>query len=80
MSDNGHTQRDVNLEFIASKGFDVSTLTGLRSARQWLENADADELMYGEPSGDPFDIFVGSMRRGMLIKSVDAELKRLTVS
>ena len=53
---------------------------GLAAAKKWLENADPDELMYGEPNGYPFDIFVGSLRRGMLIEFVETEIKRLSAS
>lgn len=65
-----NTQRDINLTFISSKGFDVYTADGLNKALHWLRTTDADILMYGEPSGDEFDIMVGEMRRPMLIKSV----------
>ena len=75
MSDNKpFTQNDASLEFILSKGFDVSTIKGVEAAKKWLDEADPDELMYGEPAGDPFDILVGEMRRGMLIDSVESEL------
>ena len=66
-----NTQRDINLTFISSKGFDVFTVDGLYKALKWLKTADADNLMYGEPSGDEFDIMVGEMRRPMLIASVE---------
>lgn len=33
--------------------------------------------MYGEPSGDEFDIMVGEMRRPMLISSVEAVINAL---
>ena len=36
--------------------------------------------MYGDPTGDPFDIQMGSMRRGMLIEAVEKKLKRLQTS
>ncbi len=47
-----NTQRDINLTFISSKGFDIYTADGLYKALHWLQTADADNLMYGEPSGD----------------------------
>lgn len=72
-----NTQRDINLTFIASKGFDTSSLTGLQDALKWLKTADADNLMYGEPSGDEFDIMVGEMRRPMLIASVEQAIAQL---
>jgi len=75
-----NTQRDINLTFISSKGFDTSTLKGLNSALHWLQTADADNLMYGEPSGDEFDIMVGEMRRPMLISSVEAAIAELSLS
>lgn len=37
----------------------------------WLKTAEADCLMHGEGTGDPFDIMVGEMRRPMLIASVE---------
>ncbi len=66
-----NTQRDINLTFIESKGFDTYTKEGLNKALKWLKTTDADNLMYGEPSGDEFDIMVGEMRRPMLISSVE---------
>ena len=50
---------------------DISGLDGLNQALNWPKTADADNLMYGEPSGDEFDIMVGEMRRPMLIASVE---------
>ena len=75
-----NTQRDINLTFISSKGFDVYTTEGLNKALHWLKTADADNLMYGEPSGDEFDIMVGEMRRPMLISSVEAAIAGLSLS
>lgn len=75
-----NTQRDINLTIISSKGFDVYTTEGLNKALHWLKTADADNLMYGEPSGDEFDIMVGEMRRPMLISSVEAAINALTLS
>lgn len=69
-------EQRVNLDFLAHKGFDVKTVKGLMEAKAWLETADPDDLMYGEPTGDEFDIAVGSMRRGMLLKTVEAALKK----
>ena len=74
-----NTQRDINLTFISSKGFDVYTTEGLNKALHWLKTADADNLMYGEPSGDEFDIMVGEMRRPMLISSVEAAITELSM-
>ena len=71
------TQRDINLTFISSKGFDVFTVDGLNKALHWLQTADADNLMYGEPSGDEFVIMVGEMRRPMLIASVEQAIAQL---
>lgn len=73
-----NTQRDINLTFISSKGFDVYTLDGLNKALHWLKTSDADNLMYGEPSGDEFDIMVGEMRRPMLIASVEQAIQEVT--
>lgn len=72
-------QQDINLTFLSRKGFDTTTLKGLQKTLFWLKTADADELMYGDGTGDSFDIMVGEMRRPMLIESVmqairDAEL------
>ena len=75
-----NTQRDINLTFISSKGFDVYTADGLNKALHWLQTVDADNLMYGEPSGDEFDSMVGEMRRPMLISSVEAAINTLTLS
>ncbi len=72
-----NTQRDINLTFISSKGFDVYTADGLNKALHWLQTADADNLMYGEPSGDEFDTMVGEMRRPMLIASVEQAIAEI---
>ena len=72
-----NTQRDINLTFISSKGFDTSTPTGLNSALHCLKTVSPDNLMYGEPSGDEFDIMVGEMRRPMLIASVEQAIAQL---
>ena len=68
------TQHDINLMFLQQKGFDISSLDGLKKALSWLQNADPDTLMHGNPTGDPFDIMVGEMRRPMLISSVEAAI------
>lgn len=52
-------QQDINLTFLSHKGFDIITLDGLQKALFWLKTADADELMYGDGTGDSFDIMVG---------------------
>ena len=75
-----NTQRDINLTFIASKGFDTESLEGLQKALVWLQTADADNLMYGEPSGNEFAIMVGEMRRPMLIASVEAAIREVEIS
>ena len=66
-----NTQHSINLTFLHLKGFDTNSLTGLNQALHWLKTADADCLMHGEGTGDPFDIMVGEMRRPMLINTVE---------
>lgn len=68
-------QQDINLTFLSHKGFDTTTLDGLQKALFWLKTADADELMYGDGTGDSFDIMVGEMRRPMLIDSVEKAIR-----
>ena len=48
--------------------------------KKFLDAADADNLMYGEPSGNEFDIMVGEMRRPMLIASVEAAIREAELS
>ena len=72
-----HTQRDINLTFLQSKGFDTSSINSLQEALTWLQTTDADNLMYGEPTGDEFDIMVGEMRRPMLIDSVEKAIAEM---
>ena len=67
-------QHQANLEFISNKGFNADTAAGLKSALKWLKIVDGDELLYGEPAGDPF---AGELRRNMLIHSVQMELMKL---
>ena len=69
-------RQESNLYFLTTKGFDIKTMVGLQQAKEWLETADPDELMLGEPTGDAFDIQMGSPRRGMLIKTVEREMKK----
>jgi len=75
-----NTQHDVNLIFLSNKGFDTTSLEGLKKALSWLQTADADELMYGEGTGDSFDIMVGEMRRPMLIESVEKAIREMCAS
>ncbi len=69
-------QHQANLQFIASKGFDVSSPEGLQAALEWVKTTDPDNLLYGEGTGDPFDVQMGTLRRGMLIETLSAELKK----
>ena len=69
-----------NLEFIASKGFDTKSLDGLKKALAWLKTTNGDNLMYGDPTGDKFDIMVGEMRRPMLIDTVEKAIKRKSMN
>lgn len=73
------TQDQVNLNFIAYKGFDIHSAVGLQKALTWLQTTGADNLMYGNPAGDSFDITVGEMRRPMLIASVEAAIKETII-
>ena len=43
-----NTQHDINLTFINQKGFDTTSLDGLKKALSWLQTTDADMLMHGE--------------------------------
>lgn len=69
------TQHDANLAFLSSKGFDTSSFDSLKKSLHWIQTTDADNLMYGEPSGDEFDKMVGEMRRPMLIKAVEEAIR-----
>lgn len=73
-----NTQHSINLTFLHLKGFDTNSLTGLQTALQWLKTTDADCLMHGEGTGDPFDIMVGEMRRPMLINSVEEAISTIS--
>ena len=68
------TQHQANLDFLSYREFDVATLSGLKAALKWLKKANPDELLYGEPTGDPADIAAGEMRRSMLIHPVQMEI------
>ena len=74
------TQHDANLEFLTSKGFDIKSPDDLIKALHWLQVADGDDLMYGEPSGDDFDKMVGEMRRPMLIETVHRAIREANFS
>lgn len=73
-------QHDINLTFLSRKEFDTTTLNGLQKTLFWLKTADADELMYGDGTGDSFDIMVGEMRRPMLIESVMQAIREAELS
>ena len=69
-----YTQHDENLAFIKTKGFDITTTDVLEKALEWLQLNDPDNLMLGEPTGDPFDRQMGKFRCGTLIETVEEEL------
>ena len=71
------TQHDMTLRFIASNGFDVTSDTDLYKALEWVKNSSGDNLVWGEPTGDPFDMALGELRRPMLIDALNTELQKL---
>ena len=71
---------EADVMFFASKGFDVKSSDGLRKALKWLRTTDADNLMFGEPTGDPFDIEMGELRRPMLITACEKALENKKMS
>lgn len=70
----------ANFFFLQTKGFATDNIEGLTAAKKWLCEATGDELMLGEPNGDPFDIAIGEMRRPMLIDFVNEEIRKLSQS
>ena len=64
-------------EFLKDKGFDPDTKEGLEKAKKWVKKANPDDLMLGEGTGDPFDVAMGSIRRGMLMRSIDEMIAAL---
>ncbi len=70
-------EHDINLTFLQQKGFKTTPLEGLNKALNWLKTTDADCLMHGKGTGDPFDIMVGEMCRPMLIASVEHAITQL---
>lgn len=72
-----HNKHDINLTFLQQKGFKTSTIEDLNKALHWLKTTEADCLMHGEGTGDPFDIMVGEMRRPMLIASVEEAIREI---
>ncbi len=73
------TQQQEAIEFIAAKGFDINTITGLKTALKWLKSADFQDLLSYNPdaSFERADIAAGELRRNMLIHSVQMEILRL---
>lgn len=65
-------QDAANLAFLETKGFSRKDLA---RAKKWVETTDPDNLMLGEPTGDPFDIAMGQMRRGMLLETIGRLMK-----
>ena len=65
------SQLDANLAFLRDeKGCDIDTLEGLQRTLAWVATTIPENLMYGEPTGDSFDIYMGSIRRGMLMDDI----------
>ena len=72
-----HNKHDINLTFLQQKGFKTSTIEDLNKALHWRKTTEADCLMHGEGTGDPFDIMVGEMRRPMLIASGEEAIREI---
>ena len=71
---------ESNLEFIESKGFDIKSLDAINKALEWMKTTHGDNLMYGDPTGEEFDIMMGELRRPMLIDSVEKEIRRKSMN
>ena len=69
-------QQRIHLSFLSSKGFDVKSQRGLADAKAWVTAANPDDLMLGDPNGDEFDIIMGEMRRGTLLKAIEREMRK----
>ena len=65
---NRQSEDENTIIFLESKGFNMDNL---EEAKKWVETTDPDNLLLGEGTGNPFDISMGQIRRGMLLKSID---------
>ena len=78
VSDRNKETYEAHLRFLSEeKGQPVDSVEGLKNTMFWLRSVNPDELLYGEASGDPFDIMIGTMRRGELIEAVDWKIRKL---
>lgn len=69
---------DSTMQFLKDeKGMAVDTVENLEKTREWVSSTDPDNLLLGVPTGDPFDIFIGSIRRGLLLQAIDIRLEQL---
>ena len=68
---------EADIMFFESKGFDVTTADGLMRAIEWVKITNADNLMFGEPTGDPFDIQMGELRRPVLLAGCKKALESM---
>lgn len=69
---------DSTIQFLKDeKGLMVDSVEDLEKAREWVRTTDPDNLMLGEPTGDPFDIYIGSLRRNLLLQAIDIRLAQM---
>ena len=65
------SQLDANLMFLqAEKGCNIDTPEGLQRTLAWVATTNPENLMIGESTGDSFDIYMGSIRREMLMDDI----------
>ena len=70
------SEHDSDLLFLSDKGMDVATKEGLEKARVWVWTTSPDNLLYGDPEGNPVDIMVGAARRERLMGTIALELRK----
>ncbi|MBR1710806.1 MAG: hypothetical protein IJ719_18600 [Clostridia bacterium] len=64
--------------FLKEKGFDVTTIDGLKEALNWLEHAKVEEAFYNvSPIEDPIDWNVGEARLDVMQRIVRDKIERI---
>lgn len=72
MMNDDYSPKSITEEFMAFKGFDISTKAGRKEAIEWLEKASGNDMFFLSAEGWTeeqleVDNFIGEMRRGTML-------------
>ena len=62
-------------QFLMAKGFDLSTLTGLKAAQKWLEEVKVEDAFRSEGPMDSIDRHLGQARLAAMLKIVKKRIE-----